>query len=129
MTKLRTLKLAAKLRNISTLRPMTYNATRWGSSFAMINRYRELEVVIQTKFALEPMILEHKLSPREDANIESNYQDLKSFNSVTLALQRDNLDLSSVRFLFDETMKKFPRLEPNQKYEPEYDMDIVSNKL
>ena len=62
MTKLRTLKLAAKLRNLSTLRPMTYSATRWGSSFAMISRYRELKVVIQTNFALEPMILEHMLS-------------------------------------------------------------------
>ena len=51
------------------------------------------------------MILEHMLSPREDANKESIYQDLKSFNSVTLALQRDNLDLTSVRLLFDETMK------------------------
>ena len=116
MTKLRTLKLAAKLRNLSTLRPMTYNATRWGSSFAMISRYREHKVVIQTNFALEPMILEHKLSPQEDANIESIYQDLKSFNSVTLALQRDNLDLSSVRLLIDETMKKFKRLDPHQKY-------------
>ena len=70
----------------------------------MICRYRELKCC-QTNFALEPMILEHMLSPREDANIESIHQDLKSFNSVTLVLQRDNLDLTSVRLLFDETMK------------------------
>ena len=71
----------------------------------MISRYRKLKVVIQTNFVLKPMILEHIISPRKDANIESIYQDLKSFNPVTLALQRDNLDLTSVRLLFDETMK------------------------
>ena len=62
------------------------------------------------------MILERMLSPRKDANIESNHQDLKSFNSVTLDLQSDNLDLALVRLLFDETVKKISRLDRNQKY-------------
>ena len=93
MTKPRTLKLAAKLRNLSTLCPMTYNATRWGCQK-------------KTNFALEPMIPEHMISPQENANIESIYQDLKNFNSVILTLQRDNLDLSLVRLLFDETIKR-----------------------
>ena len=56
MTKPRSPKFLAKLRNLSTLIPMTYNATRWNSSFAMISRYRELRVFIQTNFAFEPFI-------------------------------------------------------------------------
>ena len=94
----------------------------------MISRYRKLKVVIQTNFVLEPMILEHIISPRKDANIESIYQDLKSFKSVTLALQRANLYLTSVRLLFYETMKKFPRFDPNQKFLVK-DASIVKSNL
>ena len=52
LTKLRTLKFSIKFRNLSTLRSMTYNATRWGSSYAMIIWYRDFKIVIQTNFAL-----------------------------------------------------------------------------
>ena len=66
-------------------------------------------------FSSDPHLLD-LLSPREEAAIEKLNEDMKILNSVTVALQRENMDLSNVRMLFHETLKKFLELDRNNEY-------------
>ena len=106
MSKLRTLKLLAKLRDFTNLRPVTYLVTRWSGSFAMLFCYRELKVLLQTNFAEELSIIEHLLSP----------QDFCGFEVVSISVLGEDFDLSSVRLLFDKAVRKFLSLDHGGKY-------------
>ena len=59
------------------------------------------------RFSSDPHLLDLLLSPQEEAAIEKLNEDKKILNSITVALQRENLDLSKVRMLFNETLKNF----------------------
>ena len=98
MIKLRTLKLSAKLRQHAHLKPVIYCVTRWSSMADMLNRYIEFKPVLVEHFSDDNNILFYLMSPVENAAI-----DMAVLRSVTKALQRENIDLSSVRALFDET--------------------------
>ena len=127
MVKLRTLKMSAKLREDTPLRPVLFNTTRWTSISFMIKRYLEIKSVLIYHFSSDPHLLDLLLSPREEAAIEKLNEDMKILNSVTVALQRENLDLSNVRMLFNETLKKYPELDRNNEYIVK-DASIVKSK-
>ena len=102
MIKLRTLKLSAKLRQHTHLKPVIYCVTRWSSMADMLNRYIEFKPVLVEHFS-DDNILFYLMSPVENAAIDELVKDMAVLRSVTKALQRENIDLSSVRALFDET--------------------------
>ena len=127
MVKLRTLRMSAKLREHTPLRPVLFNTTRWTSSSFMIKRYLEIKSVLIDHFSSYPHLLDLLLSPREEAAIEKLNEYMKILNSVTVALQRENLDLSNVRMLFNETLKKIQELDRNLEYIVK-DASIVKSK-
>ena len=116
MLKLRSLKLAGKLRTYTMLKPVLFNATRWTSIYQLLQRYIELRPIIQAHFASDSGLLEHLLAPKEDAEVDKLMKEVKTLNSVTVALQRESIDMASVRLLFNEILKNFPDLDKNNKY-------------
>ena len=127
MVKLRTLKMSAKLREHTRLRPVLFNTTRWTSISFMIKRYLEIKSVLIDHFPSDPHLLELLLSPRKEAANEKLNEATKILNSVTVALQRENLDLSNVRMLFNETLRNIPELDRNNEYIVK-DASIVKSK-
>lgn len=98
------------------LKPVLFNATRWTSIYQLLQRYIELRPIIQAHFASDSGLLEHLLAPKEDAEVDKLMKEVKTLNSVTVALQRESIDMASVRLLFNEILKNFPDLDKNNKY-------------
>ena len=53
---------------------------------------------------------------RENNELQSLMDTLKIFQPVTKALQKENMDLSLTRTLFDNVIEKVPGLDSNRKY-------------
>ena len=109
MISLRSLKLAGALRMRTKLSPIIRNATRWSSTVSMVNRYFELKPFLADMD--HPNLLDSILSPRESNTLSQLQVILKKLESVTKALQRENLDLTDVRLLFDEVIIRHPETE------------------
>ena len=69
MSRLKTLKLAAKLRKFRHLEPMTLNVTRSSSIGEMLKRSQELEHILKDQFASESSMLDSFLSPKEENEV------------------------------------------------------------
>ena len=115
MTKLKTLKLSGKLRKLTPLRPVCSNKTRWSSVFTMVKRYKEIACHI--KDLGDTDLLDYYLSHREEIMLASLVQDLEKFQSVTLALQREELSMKDMRLLFDGVCELFPRFNNHLAYD------------
>ena len=115
MTKLRGLKRSGRLRTMTNLRPILSNVTRWSSVPAMVSRYIELKEIIAS-FSDDRSLIDYIPSARENNELLSLKENLISLNSVTTALQRENVDISQIRLLFDGTLKRFPELDEAKKY-------------
>lgn len=109
MVKLRTLRLSARLRRLTSLRPMLRNTTRWISTFNMMARYVELRGFLPQFDSME--VDEMSLSPQENRRVDTIMERLKDFESVTKALQKDDTSLSEVRAIFDEVIDKLPETD------------------
>ena len=98
MAKMKSLKLAGKLREHTPLQPTQRNKTCWSNTYDIINRYIELKPFLDF-FQEEPNLIDNSLTPRENNDLQTLQDDLKNLFSVTCALQRENLDLYNVRVL------------------------------
>ena len=116
MGKFKGIKLGAKLRQFTTLRTKQQNVTRWSSSCEMVSRYLELKQVFEQHFSSEQTLLDSLLNARENQKVLEVHENLKVLDSVTLALQRESIDLSSTRLLFDEVVNRVPELDMYMKY-------------
>ena len=56
------------------------------------------------------------LSPKEELEIEQLVKILEPMKSVTIALQRSDMDMDSARTLFDELLKTVENFDRNKKY-------------
>ena len=66
-------------------------------------------------------------SAKENAEVLELSKKLDDLNSITLALQRDNIDIASVRVLFKGVVENYADIDASQKYlRP--DSDIVKFK-
>ena len=81
-----------------------------------------------------PSMLEFLLSPFENNDAKELSKSLRSLKSVTLALQREDIDMASFRLLFDELLRKVPNLDPRKRYiyvncdiakNPEFESGVV----
>ena len=116
MPRLKGLKLSAKLRTHTQLRPILQNATRWSSIYEMLTRYFALKPVLEEHFGGEIKLIDHFPTIRENNELQSLMETLKIFESVTKALQSEDIDLSMARTLFDNVIIKVPGLDVNRKY-------------
>ena len=116
MGKLKSLKLAGKLREHTPLQSIQRNKTRWSSTYDMINRYIELKAFFDF-FQEESNFIDNLLTPRKNNDLQTLQDDLKNLFSVTCALQKENLDFYDVRVLFNEILAVYP-YEEFQRYLP-----------
>ena len=77
----------------------------------MLNRYIELKSCLDKHFSGDNHLIEYLMSPGENAIIENLVKDMPKLLSVTKALHREIIDLSSVRALFDETCRTFKGID------------------
>ncbi|KAG3203567.1 hypothetical protein PC128_g2509 [Phytophthora cactorum] len=98
MLKLRTSSLSAKLRLKTTLRSIIRQQTRWGSTFAMLNRYFELLPFLDTE---DEAIAELLPSAVANRRLSDLLGELKDVESVPKALQGGKVNLLDVRVWFD----------------------------
>lgn len=99
MVKLRGLLLSLKLRRFTHLLLITRNVTRWSSTFEMLLRYNRIREFSPSLYSVE--IDSMSLSSPENRRMDDLMVDLKDFESVSKALQREATRLSDVRAIFD----------------------------
>jgi hypothetical protein len=131
MTKLRTLKNCNALREFTDLRPKLSCKTRWSGTFIMLGRFFELmdpiNKLIATEFD-ETIVLPIR---SVQASIKELYVKLKGLNSVMLELQKPNINLHSVRVLFDYTITEYPTMSYYLKeradivFSPDFEAAVV----
>ena len=107
MKKLQSLKNRAVLRKSTTLVPVIRNSTRWSSTYEMLKRYLELRPMIDSSSIELATLLPNAT---ENLMTEILFRDLKKFQSITLKLQSEDVDLGQVRVLFDAVIRDFPDL-------------------
>ena len=83
----------------------------------MIKRYFELEAIVrETAFAQDPKLTDCLLSAKENRKLKEVFENMKQLHSVTIMLQKEDLDLVDVRLLFDEVLQGFPDEDSFKKY-------------
>eukprot|EP00644_Phytophthora_capsici_P015230 jgi/Phyca11/130818/e_gw1.98.66.1 len=98
MLKLRTLTQSAKLRLKTSLRPIIRQQTRWGSTFAMLNRFFELLPFLDTD---DDELAELLTSPAAKRRLKDLLGEMKDVESVPKVLQGSDVSLLDVRVWFD----------------------------
>lgn len=108
MRKFKYLIPAAKLRKHTHLRAVTRNETRWSSVYSMMKRYFEIREYILLIAQHDSEINQLLLSATEDQVLEELFSTVERLDAVTLALQKENISIASVRYLFDEVVSEYP---------------------
>lgn len=98
MIRLRTLMQSAKLRAKTQLRPVIRQDTRWSSTFAMVNRYFKLLEFIDCR---DDDIADLVPSPACNRRLRGLLKDLKKVESVSKALQGEDVSLLDARIWLD----------------------------
>lgn len=100
---------AAMLKQLTPLRPVTRNATRWYSTFEMLKRYESIKSVLSDPgFEIDKRLIDALPTRGENTKISELQPSLQKLYSVTLALEREKTTLSDVRCLFDDVIANFP---------------------
>jgi hypothetical protein len=111
MSKLSSLKNAGLRRQLTSVYPVKQNATRWTSTFHMVECYRKLKDIMPLMYDFDRTILDCSLSAREDHDLFLLDKPMKAMRQVALELQKDGLSLSHARLLFDALISDFPGFE------------------
>ena len=107
MKKAATLKVSAKLRQLTKLAVVKENATRWSSTYQMIDRYFK----IQTQLSALVELLTLLPTPIEVDTLSRGFKCLQKFQDITIMLQRDGIPFSEVRGIFNLLIVDFPEME------------------
>ncbi len=114
MTKLKTIKGRAKLKEYTDYVAIKPNETRWNGNLRMVQRYLQFEADIRellmsddSNFSLEISNLMPTL--HESIEIRNLEKALKKFHSVSLILQKKDgeINLHDVRCMFDQLISDF----------------------
>ncbi len=132
MKKVRALLIAGTLRQHTSLGAKCNNSICWSSTAAMISRYLEIKsILVVIKVDESDNVT---LSYREDKAIGKFWTDLKDLNSVTIALQRDNLTFANVRCLFDSIIERLPSIKSRLHArasivrDPDFEQELTKNQ-
>ena len=104
MKKASTLKVAAKLRDLTSYCAVRENDTRWSSTFAMVKRFLNIEKELSLVVELLSLLPNHL----EIAYLRNAFETLKKFDSVTVMLQRKDMSFVESREIFDLFLNDFP---------------------
>ena len=105
------LKLTGHLRQHTSLEPVLRNETRWSGNFQMVDRYLKMvDALSKPEISNNSTVMDDIPTARENSILGEIHQSMQKLNSVTLALQKENTDISDIRILFDEIIKDFPGL-------------------
>ena len=96
MKKAATLKVSAKLRQLTKLAVVRENATRWSSTYEMIDRYFKIQMQLSALVEL----LELLPTPLEVDTLSRGFRCLENFQAITKILQRDRIPFTEVRGIF-----------------------------
>ena len=98
MKKLRTANKSGALQMETHLKPLLSNATRWSSTFCMVERYLMILDCIDCN---DPQLFPLMLSPLENARVKEMTRVMKMMNDVTVLLQGDAINHHTSRVLLD----------------------------
>ena len=107
MSKLKNLKNAAKLRDLTHLGAVLPNETRWSGKYEMLRRFFRIEENIKYIEELDPF----KPSAAERRTLEKALEHLEKFQSITINLQRKGLTIDKTRFIFDRLCEDYPEIK------------------
>ena len=107
MKKARTLKVASKLRELTSYCAVRENNTRWSSTFNMIAQFLKIHKELSGVVELLSLLPNHL----EVALLSDAFVLLTKFNSVTIMLQRDGMTFVKSREIFDLFLKDHPDFE------------------
>ena len=108
MKKAATLKVSAKLRQLTKLAVVLENATRWSSTHQMIDRYFKVKMQLSELVELLTLLP----TPIEvDTLSWGLLKCLLKFQDITIMLQRDGIPFSEVSGVFNLLIIDFPKME------------------
>ena len=97
MKKASTLKVAAKLRDLTSYVPVKENDTRWSSSFRMVDRFLKIQAELSGVVDLLSLLPNHL----EVDFLARSFISMKKFDSITVMLQRKGMTFVESREIFD----------------------------
>ena len=92
-----TLKVSAKIWQLTKLAVVRENATRWSSTYQMINRYFKIQMQLNVLVELLTLLP----TPIEVDTLSRGFKCLQKFQDITIMLQRDGILFSEVRGIFN----------------------------
>ena len=104
MKKASTLKIAAKLRQLTAYSTDRENDTRWLSTYQMITRFFK----IQVQLSVLAELLEWLPSHLETDILSKAHRSLTKFDQITVMLQREGMTFVEARKILDEVLKDYP---------------------
>lgn len=105
--KLRNKKVAGMLRLLGcNLKAISRNVTRWSSTFEMLKRYRDVKSYVTVTNC--PDLVEFIPTPLEESKINGLLLVLEKLHSITIVLQRNDLQLCEAQALLSGTIKLIP---------------------
>ena len=107
MRKASTLKVAAKLKQLTKYSCVKANDTRWSSTYNMVRRYFQ----IQPQLSALMELLELLPTPVEVDTLSRGFRHLSNFDTITIMLQRDGIPFVEVRNIFDVLVANFPEMQ------------------
>ncbi|ETP46085.1 hypothetical protein F442_07622 [Phytophthora nicotianae P10297] len=128
MRRLRTITQASKLRLKTSLRPKLRNETRWGSTFAMLDRYLVLREYIS---ADDDELAEVMPSPAANRRLKALLVEMADVESISKKLQSIDLNLLDARDLLNGLLEIKPSLShylaPNSDivHSPDFELGVV----
>lgn len=106
MKKASTLKVSALLRQLTSLRTVRENDTRWSSTFQMCERFFRIQAELSAVADLRPLLP----SLVECDILSKAFEHLARFNTITVMLQKEDMTFLCVRDIFDNVMIDYPEL-------------------
>ena len=106
MKKASTLKVSALLRQLTSLRTVRENDTRWSSTFQMCERFFRIQAELSAVADLRPLLP----SLVECDTLSKAFEHLERFNAITVMLQKEDMTFLRVRGIFDNVMIDYPEL-------------------
>lgn len=108
MKTLSNLKKAGRLRQLTSLEPVTMNATRWSSKFTMVERFFRLEEFIKTMDDIDLNVL--LPSGKDYEELKQIRIQMEDFENVTRHLQDPKITVLDSRLIFDEVINDYPSM-------------------
>ena len=106
MKKASTLKIAAKLRQLTKYACVKENDTRWSSTFNMVKRYFKIQPQLNAIVELLTLLP----TPVEVDALARGFRSLTKFDAITVMLQREAITLVEVRNVFNIIVADYPTM-------------------